>query len=71
MYRLVTDGGSCGGEAVKKRFAAFFRRAGKEIALGIAEVFRQPGLGFFDAIAGHFQQQVMFIFIAPAFHPLR
>ena len=46
VYRLVTDSGPCGGKAVKKRFAPLFRGAGKEIALGIAEVFRKNSTGY-------------------------
>ena len=71
MYGLITNRRASRRKAMQKRLAAFFRRTGEEIPLGLLEVFRQPALCFFDAIPGHLQQQMMFIFITPGFHPRR
>ena len=51
---------SGGGKAMEERLAAFLRRTGEEIPLGLLEVLRQPTLRFFDAVASHLQQQMMF-----------
>ena len=71
MHRLIADRRAGGGKAMEERLAAFLRRTGEEIPLGLLEVLRQPTLRFFDAVASHLQQQMMFIFITPGFHPLR
>ena len=48
MHRTVTDSGTRRGEAVQEGFAAFFRRAGKEITLSRPEELGQPALRFGD-----------------------
>lgn len=48
MHRLISDGGTSGGKAVQKRFAALFRRTGKEIPFGGFEELGQPSLRFGD-----------------------
>ena len=71
MNRLVADSRARCRKAVQERLAAFFRRADEEVAFCVFEVFGKPGLRFINAVAGHFQQQVMFVFIAPGFHAFR
>lgn len=56
---------------MQERFAALFRRTGKEIPFGGFKEFGQPALRFGNSVSGHFQQQVMFVPVAPGFHPLR
>ena len=71
VNRLVADRRTRGGKAVQEGFAAFFCGADEEIPFGILEIFPEPGLSLFDAVARHFQQQMVFVFIAPGFHSLR
>ncbi len=71
MHRLVTDSGTRRGEAVQEGFAAFFRRTGKEIPVGGFEELGKPGLCFGNSVPGHFQQQVVLIFVAPGLHAFR
>ena len=46
-------------------------KTGKEIAFGSFEEFTEPGLRFGNPVPGHFQQQVVLIFVAPGLHAFR
>ncbi|MNE70882.1 hypothetical protein D3C80_1667060 [compost metagenome] len=56
---------------MQEGFLALVRGAGEELAIGLGKVLFQVLLRFFNALTGHFQQQVMFKAFAVVFHPFR